>query len=364
LGVLAHKTEDISMKKMTSKERIEAILAEAPVDRVPHFPFILGFCAKNLGHPIATIYSDSGKSFDAQLKTFEQYGVDWGPIYGYASYGTWEFGGEIQMPSGNYQQAPAHKMFPVKTEADIDALALPDVETAGCLPIAMAFSKLQEKNGFPISVVLGGNFTIAGNICAVEKLCRWMLKSPDTAHRILRLATDHAADIVDRWVDTFGAENVIPQFWEPLSSNLIISPRQFEQFVLPYLTETAERILQMGVRHILYHICGDQNANLSHWAKVPMGEPGLCSFGEEIDIEKAVKNLGSKAIIIGNIDPSLLLTGPPERITERCRETIEKGKRAPRGFMLSSGCEVSPETPGYHVYLMKKALKEFGSYAN
>ncbi|MGD8366712.1 MAG: uroporphyrinogen decarboxylase family protein [Desulfobacterales bacterium] len=352
------------MKKMTSKERIAAILAEEKVDRVPHFPFILGFCAKNLGYPISTIYSDAGKSFFAQLKTFEQYGVDWGPIYGYASYGTWEFGGEIEMPAGSYQQAPAHKMFPVKSEADIDGLALPDVKTAGCLPIAMAFSKLQEKQGTPISVVLGGNFTIAGNICAVEKLCRWMLKKPDTAHRALQLATEHVIDIVGHWVDTFGAERVIPQFWEPLSANLIISPRQFEQFVLPYLIETAEKILSMGVRHILYHICGDQNANLPLWSKVPMGEPGLCSFGEEIDIDKAIETLGSKAVIIGNIDPSLLLTGKPEQIYQRCKATIEKGKQAPRGFMLSSGCEVSPETPGYHLYLMKKALADVGSYTN
>ncbi|MBN2032566.1 MAG: hypothetical protein JW836_04755, partial [Deltaproteobacteria bacterium] len=299
------------MKTMTSKERTDAILAEQPVDRVPHFPFVLGFCARNLGQPIATIYSNAEKSYDAQMKTFEQYGIDWGPIYGYASYGTWEFGGEIEMPSGIYQQAPAHKMFPVHSETDIDALALPDVETAGCLPIAMGFSRLQEKHGTPISVVLGGNFTIAGNICAVEKLCRWMLKNPNNAHRILRLATDHIIEIVGRWVDEFGAQNVIPQFWEPLSTNRIISARQFEQFVLPYLVETGEKILAMGVRHTLYHICGDQNANLHYWAEVPMGDPGLCSFGEEIDIERAVDALGAKAIIIGNVDPSLLLTGHP-----------------------------------------------------
>jgi uroporphyrinogen decarboxylase len=350
------------MQKMTSNERIEAVLKGKPVDRVPHFPFILGFCAKNVGFPISTIYSDAEKSFDAQKKTFEQYGIDWGPMYGYASYGTWEFGGEVEMPTGEYQQAPAHKMFPVKSEADIEKLTMPDVRTAGCLPIAMEFSKLQEKNGTPISVIMGGNFTIAGNICAAEKVCRWMLKKPDVAHRILRLATDHIVDIVSHWVDVFGPEKVIPQFWEPLTSNLIISPRQFKQFIMPYLVESSEKILAMGVRHILYHICGDQNANLDDWAKVPMGEPGLCSFGEEIDIDKAIEVLGEKAVIIGNIDPAILLTAKPEQVYDRCREVIAKGKKSPRGFMFSSGCEVSPETPGYHVYMLKKALNDFGSY--
>ena len=348
------------MQTMTSKERIEATLAGKPVDRVAHFPFILGFCARNLGYPIATIYSDAAKSYAAQQMTFEQYGVDWGPIYGYASYGTWEFGGEIEMPSGNYQQAPAHKSFPVKEEADIARLTLPDVRTAGCLPIAMEFSRLQERDGMPISVVMGGNFTIAGNICAVEKLCRWMIKKPELAHRVLRLATDHILDIVGHWVATFGAEKVIPQFWEPLAANLIISPRQFKQFVLPYLVETGERIEEMGVGHVLHHICGDQNANLPMWAEVPMGDPGLCSFGAEIDIERAIEVLGAKAVIIGNVDPSLLLTGRPEDIFECCRQAIEKGKRAPRGFMFSVGCELAPATPGYHLYLVKKALEHFG----
>lgn len=352
----------IKPDKMTKAERLEALLSGKPVDRVPLFPFLLGFCAKNLGYPTSTIYNDPEKSFDAQVKTMEQYGFDWGPIYGYASYGTWEFGGEIEMPSGDYQQAPAHKTFPVKSEEDIETLELPDVRTAGCVPMAMEFSKLQAEAGMPISVVLGGNFTVAGNICSVEKLCRWMLKRPELAHVIIQMATDHIIDIVTYWVETFGAERVIPQFWEPLASNLIISPKQFKTFVLPYLVESSQKILDMGVKHILFHICGEQNENLPFWAQVPMGNPGLCSFGEETDITQAIEILGDKSIIIGNIDPRILLTGRPDEIYNLCREAIIKGKKAPRGFMLSSGCEVSPETPGYHVYLMQKAVRDFGVF--
>ena len=347
---------------MTSSERIEALLAGRPMDRIPHFPFLSGFCAKNMGYPISTIYRDADKSFDAQLKTLQQYGFDWGPIYGYASYGTWEFGGNVEMPAGDYQQAPAHKLFPVKTQADMETLQLPDVKTAGCLPTAMAFSKLQEKHHMPVSVVVGGCFTLAGNICAVETLCRWILKKKEVAHRIMRLATDHIVDIVRYWVDTFGPERVIPQIWEPLASHLIISPRMFKQFVLPYLIESSEKILSMGVRHILYHICGEQNDNLDAWATVPTGDPGLCSFGEKIDIARAIDVMGANNIIIGNIDPGVILAGKPDEIYALCRETIEKGKLAPRGFMLSSGCEVSPETPGYHVHMMQKALQDYGSY--
>ncbi len=349
-------------ERNNSIARINALLAGKQPDRVPLFPFLLGFCAKNVGYPIATIYSDAEKSFDAQAKTLDQYGFDWGPIYGYASYGTWEFGGEVKMPSGGYEQAPIHSSYPVTSEQDIAALQLPDVKTSGCIPLAMAFSKLQEKYGYPVSVVLGGNFTIAGNICDVSKLCRWILKKPDLVHEVLALTRDHIISVIKYWVDTFGAEKVIPQFWEPLTANLIISPKHFADILLPYLIETSEEILSMGVKHILYHICGEQNSNLPYWAEVPMGNPGLCSFGEEIDLDRAIELFGEKCIIIGNIDPRDILTGPPEKLRDLCKQAIKKGKKAPSGFMLSSGCEVSPETPPYHIYMMQKAVEEFGYY--
>lgn len=349
--------------QMTKKERISALLNGQPVDHVAFYPFILGFSANNVGYPLSTIYSDPQKSFEAQLWTQEQYGFDWGPVYGYASYGGWEFGGEVKMPEGSYEQAPSHTTFPVQSESDVDKMALPDIKTAGCIPLAMEFSRLQEKDeGTVISVTFGGNFTIAGNICPVERLCRWMIKKPDLVHRILRLATDHIIDIVQYWVDTFG-DRVVPQIWEPLACNDIISPKQFEDFVLPYMQESGQKILDIGVKNIFYHICGEQNANLPYWAQMPMGKLGICSIGSQIKVADAIEHLGNMAIIAGNIEPHVMQTAPHGHIYELCREAIETGKKAPNGFMLMSGCEVPPATPPYNVYIMRKAIDDFGWYA-
>jgi uroporphyrinogen decarboxylase len=348
--------------KMTKKERITALLNGQPVDRVALYPFILGFCARSVGYPVAVMYREPQRSFEAQLWTQEQYGFDWGPIYGYASYGTWEFGGGVKMPEGAFEQAPTHTTFPVQSEEDVSRLKLPDVRQAGCLPLAMEFARLQEKQGTPITLIFGGNFTIAGNICPVEKLCRWMLKKPELAHQILRLATEHIVSAVRYWADTFGGERVIAQIWEPLASNDIISPKQFETFVLPYMQDSGNKILGMGVKHIFYHICGEQNLNLPYWARVPMGSPGICSIGSQVEITTAIEHLGNIAIIAGNIEPNILQTGRPQQVYRLCQEAIEAGKKAPRGFMLMSGCETPPEAPPYHVYLMRKAIDDFGWY--
>jgi uroporphyrinogen decarboxylase len=349
-------------ERMTSSERLKALIEGKPLDRVPFLSFSLGFCARNAGYPVASIYNDAEKSLRAQMYTREQYGYDSEPFYGYASYGGWEFGGEIKLPEGEYEQAPSHGRFAVVKEQDIDILKLPDVKKAGMLPLAMEFSQLQVKQGFTPSVVVGGPFTISGNICVVETLCRWLIKKPELVHRLLRLATDHILDIGRYWVDTFGRDRVRIQIWEPLASNQIISPKQFEKFVLPYQVELHDKLLKIGIASILCHVCGEQNANLPFWVQVPMGDTGIISIGKEIDITTAIQYFGKTCVIAGNIEPALIQTGTPQEIYECCRQAIEKGKRAPRGYALMQGCEVPVSTPPFNFYTMKKAINDFGWY--
>jgi uroporphyrinogen decarboxylase len=230
------------------------------------------------------------------------------------------------------------------------------------LPLAMEFSKLQDKYGAPISIVLGGNFTITGNICPVEKVCRWMVRKPELVRQLLRAATGHILEVIRYWAETFGAERVIPNIWEPLASNQIISPKQFEEFVLPYLKESSEKILGMGVRHIYYHICGEQNLNLPCWAQIPMGDPGIVSVGHEVDLATVINYFGDRCIVVGNVDPVVIQNGTPQEVYQLSKRAIEKGKKAPRGYMLMSGCEIPPMSPPYNVYMMTKAVNDFGWY--
>lgn len=333
-----------------------------PVDRVPFLSFILGFCAKNVGYPVASIYSDPGKSIQAQIRTKEQYGYDSDPFFGYASYGGYEFGGEIDLPDGRYQQAPSHRRFAVEDEKGVEALQIPDVRTAGMLPKAMQFSQLQKEHGIAPSLVVGGPWTVAGNICPVHTLCRWSIKKPDLVRRLLRLATDHLVDVAGLWIDTFGEGRVNMQIWEPLASNQIISPRQFEQMIMPYQIELHEKVLARGIGHILCHICGDQAANLPFWTQVSMGRHGIVSIGKEIDIAAAIDRFGDRCVIAGNIEPAVLQTGTPGAIYELCRDAIMKGKQAPGGYALMQGCEVPVNTPPHNLQAMRKAVEDFGSY--
>ncbi|NDJ77508.1 MAG: hypothetical protein GYB65_14745 [Chloroflexi bacterium] len=351
---------------MAPHERMGAIMMGQKPDRVPFSPFIFGFCAKNVGLPVSTVYEDAEKSFFAQLRTAEMYGYDGAPLYGYASYGGWEFGGDIKMPRSRWEQAPVVAHYPVESEEDVDRLELPDVERAGSLPISMTFSRLQEKFGMPITVQLVGVVTLVGELCSVDRMCRWMIKRPELVHKLMRKAVDHLVDVAKLWVDTFPVERMQPFVGDATSANQVISPKQFEEFALPYQKEVHEKVLDMGVMSMFNHICGEQNLNLPFWRQIPHGRdgvPGILSFGHEVDLTTAIEMFGEDNIIAGNVEPRLIQNGTPEEVFAACVACLEKGKQAPNyRYMLMAGCEVPVEAPPYNLFTMRKAVMEHGFY--
>jgi uroporphyrinogen decarboxylase len=317
---------------------------------------------RNVGYPVAKAYNDPEKSFWGQIWTKEMYGHDEEPRFSYAIYGGWEFGGEVRFPTGEWAQAPSVDRFPVQSEEDVWKLELPDVKKAGILPQVMEFSRLQQKHGCAVIPAFESPFTLVSNICSVERLCRWMIKKPELAHRLLHLATVHILDMIRLWVDTFACEVTRPWEASPTEANTVISAKHFEEFAFPYVKKANEGILAMGIKSIFIHICGEQNANLPYWAQVPMGDPGIVSVGQEIDLTAAINYFGDTAIIAGNIEPAVIQTGTPNQVYELCRQAIEKAKFAPRGFILSPGCELPPMSPPHNVYMMRKAIDMFGFY--
>ncbi|MFC1822718.1 uroporphyrinogen decarboxylase family protein [Thermodesulfobacteriota bacterium] len=341
-------------------EQRNNILQGNSTKRVPVQLLSVGFCAKTTGFPLAKIYEDVEKSFWAQKWTQEMYGCEGSPTFVNMLSATWDFGGEIKFPTSEWGQAPLPVRYPVQSKADVDRLALPDLRKSRFIKLAMEFSKLCERHNMPITICITSPFTSAGNVCGLEKLCRWMIKKPDVAHRLLQVVTDHCVQTIQYWVDAFGAKRIAPIVGAPSDSNQVISPKQFEAFGFPYLKELHEKVLAMGVRRLFCHICGDQNLNLPFFAKIPMGEGGIVTFGHEVDLTTAIEYFGDHCIIGGNVEPQLIQNGTPRQIYEIAKKCIEKGKHAPKGYILMPGCELPPMAPPYNVYMLKKAAEDFG----
>ena len=355
---------EINLKKdkMTKDERWVALLNRKPMDRVPVYGWAIGFSMVNTNLSIVDFYNQPQKSYDSQMKTADKFGFQELPGTGYAAFGGWEFGGEIKWPSGEFAQAPTVLKHPVETEDDVWKLEVPDVKNAGIVPLMVDIARIAENDGS--SYIMGfvqGPFTTAGNLGGVDKLTKWMMKKPDVAHRLLRLATDFLVKLAQYWADSFGPERMLIVGAEPLTSNQVISPKQFEQFAFPYIKEVHESILATGIKHIHMHVCGEQNENLSFWAQIPFGRPGIASFGHEVDLETASKYLPD-TIIMGNVEPAIFQTGTPEQVYEATKVCIEKGMKHPGGFILAPGCELPPMAPEENVWAMMQAVSDYGWY--
>ena len=349
--------------KMSAEERAQAFMEGKPLDRVPFLVLAFAFQGVNVGYTINDWYFDMQKSFDSGRMTAEQYGAMWIPFGGYPAIGPWEFGGEMKWPTGEFDQCPNVEP-PVENEEEVWALKMPDIEQLkdkGYIPRFREFARIATSQGLPFCLPLYGPWTTAGNIVGIERLCRWVLKNPDLAHHCVKLATDFLVVFSRIMVDEVGAQAYFPSTSTASAANNIISPKSFKEFVLPYLIEYHTKLIEMGVPGILFHLCGEQNLNYQFYPEVPLPPLSQISVSHEVDLDKAIATFPDY-IIVGNVEPAVLQLGTPEEVYEVCRVAIEKGKKHKRGFALAPGCELPPQTPPYNVWMMAKAVNDFGYY--
>ncbi len=347
---------------MTSGERMGALMKGERPDRVPVTPMIFGHTAIVCGIPLARVYDDAAQSFRCQMLAQEMYGYDGGPLYVYASAGAWEFGGDIEFPLKKYSGAPVVTRTPIQTEDDVYALEVPDdITKAGALPIALEFARLQAEHGMPVTLHTGGAFSMAGSILGEERMMNWLLKKPDLVHVVLGKVCDFLGKVAEHYVEEFGAEHLMGFGGEPTASNRLISPRQFETFVLPYQQRINQRLIDLGIVAMVMHLCGEQNKNLPHWQQVPMTPQTILSFGREVSLAKAME-MFPEQIVAGNVDPTIIQEGTAEEVLAQSRECIEVAKYHKGGFILMAGCDVPPQAPPVNVFQMVKAAREYGRY--
>ena len=348
---------------MTAEERSAALMTGQPMDRVPFSLLAFAFCGLNVGYSIFEWYDDMQKAFDSGKWTSEQYGAMWLPFGGYPAIGPWELGGEMKWPHGEFDQCPNAEPA-VTTMEEAWNLKMPspeELKTLGYVPRFIEFVRIATSHGLPFCLPMYGVWTTAGNIVGVSNISKWTLKDPKLVHHLVQFATDFLLMFHKIIVEEGGAQNYFVSNSTASAANNIISPKAFKEFVLPYTIEYHEKLIETGIPGILFHLCGEQNLNYEYYPQVPVPPASQISVSHEVDLEKAMKAFPDN-IIMGNIEPALIQTGKPEQVYEACRIAIEKGKKHKRGFILCPGCEIPPMSPPYNVWMMAKAVNDFGYY--
>ena len=351
---------------MTERERVEALLNRKKPDRVPIWPFAAhGFAVIYNNLPLVAAYNNPEACYQAQRKTCRDFGWVFYPWIGYASMGAWEFGGDIRLPDGEYDQAPMVTRYPVEKEEDIYNLIWPGPDS-GFYPVARKFAELArterlDNEPFNASIHSGAGFGLACNIVGLDRFLKWLIKKPDMAHYLINILSEHGLERLSQQAESLGTDGVLGFSGGATSSNYLISPRQFEEFVLPSLKKGEEKLRALGYRTTYVHICGEHNANLPYWSQIDFGDPGIIGVGHEVKLETAARYFPDD-IILGNLEPAIVQTGTPEEVYEATRRVVEEGMSLPNGYIFSTGCDLPPRSPVENVRMMTKAVNDFGWY--
>jgi uroporphyrinogen decarboxylase len=354
------------MDVMTERHRIEALLNRQKPDRVPIWPFAPnGFAVIYNNSSITEAYTNPEGTYYSLRKTCRDFGWVFFPWMTYAALGAWEFGGDVRMPVGEYDQAPVVTRHPLEKDEDVYNLKWPGPDS-GFFGVSRKFNELarQERldnEPFNASISAGGAFSIACQIVGLDRFLRWLIKKPGLTHDLLRQLSEWSLAGLAKQREILGTEGVLGFCGGATSSNHLISPTQFEEFVLPYLKEGQAKLRALRYNTTYAHICGEHNKNLLHWAQVDFGDPGIIGVGHEVRLETAAEYFPNH-IITGNLNPAIVQTGTPQEVYEETRRVVEAGKKVKGGYIFSTGCDLPPRAPVENVRVMTKAVNDFGWY--
>ncbi|MGB9859041.1 MAG: uroporphyrinogen decarboxylase family protein [Moorellaceae bacterium] len=138
-----------------------------------------------------------------------------------------------------------------------------------------------------------------------------------------------------------------------------VSLQMYEKFFHPFLVRMVDAFVKAGLE-VLLHFDSDWTKNLPYFRDFPAGKCILHLDGST-DIFKAKELLGGHIALKGDVPPSLLTLGTPEKVDAYCKRLIEEIGRG-GGFILSQGCDVPINAKFENVKAMVDAAHKYGVY--
>lgn len=204
----------------------------------------------------------------------------------------------------------------------------------------------------PVLAGMIGPFSLAARLFDVSEIMLDCFDDPDMVHTVLEKVTAFLMEYA-RAFRAAGAHGVMMA--EPVAG--LLSPALEEEFSSPYIQKIVDAV-QDDDFAVLYHNCGDN---------VPKMLDSILStgcaayhFGNAFDLKEDIfPFVPEDTLILGNLDPAgILRMGTPETVREETLALLEKCAAYPN-FVLSSGCDIPPQTPWENLESFFAASKEF-----
>jgi uroporphyrinogen decarboxylase len=245
---------------------------------------------------------------------------------------------------------------PIRSKSAVEKLIVPDVEED--LPFIFDTIKILRKeleHKVPLIGFAGAPFTLATymieggtskNFLNTKKM---MFQSGPVFHYLMEKLTDMIVSYLSAQIKT-GAQAV--QIFDTWAG--ILTPGDYKQFAFPYVRKAITELKKEGVP-IIYFV----NNCAGILQEIKKTGADVIGIDWRIDLSDAIKKLGKKIVVQGNLDPCALFL-PKEKIEDRVKDILWKGDAA-KGHIFNLGHGVLPQTPVENVIALVEAVHTYGA---
>jgi uroporphyrinogen decarboxylase len=195
-----------------------------------------------------------------------------------------------------------------------------------------------------------GPLTLATQLLGAEAALYLAIDEPESFTRLLDFSTEV--------IVSFGAAQIeagahLPIVFDPSASPAVIPPQFFREFELPRLNRLFTSFREIGAVANWLHIAGPTEAILPLYTQAGVN---IANFDYCVDPLYAQEAL-PQTCLDGNIKPLSFVQATSEEIAAESSRLLElfAGRR---GFILSSGCEIPPESKPENVAAMVMATRK------
>lgn len=223
----------------------------------------------------------------------------------------------------------------ISTQEDADALQVPELGAGRTRVTLDGIKKAQILiKDRPVVAQCIGPFSLAGRLLNVNDIMLQCYEEPELVHTVLRKATD----FILKYAAAFkkqGANGIMIS--EPLAG--LLSPSLIEEFSSQYIKEIVDELQDQNFI-VFYHNCGNAVPHLLD-SIIDIGCRAY-HFGDAVNMLEILQKMPRDYLVMGNISPAQVFNG---NSTEKVRvETLKllNDCGGYKNFVLSSGCDISP----------------------
>jgi uroporphyrinogen decarboxylase len=337
---------------LTPRERFGLLVIDEQPDRCNIMPLVTSHAAQIKGTKLKDYYTNGEAMARAQITAYELYGHDAISIFSEVGIIAEAMGSEFSYPDNDL---PVLKT-PALSKVGVEEITIPKTTKAGRLSlyieaIEYAYEALGDR--VPILAYVPAPFTTGMMLSDPNE---FLLKTIRDGPHIKRVMEKSLAAAIEFCYDIIDAGG-LPVIVDPLASSSVISPKAYEEFAMPYERMLIDFLHRYDLDVIL-HICGETTPILG---LLPNTNADLVSL-DRVSLSSAVDALSNEIRIIGNLDTSNLAFSKPDVVSKAVTQMVGVGKNAPKGYIVSTGCEVPIQTPVENVKAFMKAAREVTWY--